>query len=75
MTSQSPKELLLSAVIEHFTRHGVDDQSLRHIAAGVGTSHRMLIYHFGSRDGLLVEVAQAVEARTLGSARGTGGRS
>ncbi|HEY2215842.1 MAG TPA: TetR/AcrR family transcriptional regulator [Acidimicrobiales bacterium] len=65
MSSQSPKELLLNGVIEHFTRHGVDDQSLRHIAAGVGTSHRMLIYHFGSRDDLLVEVAKAVEDRTL----------
>jgi AcrR family transcriptional regulator len=65
MVSQSPKASLLNAAIEHFTRHGVDDQSLRHIAAGIGTSHRMLIYHFGSRDGLLVEVATAVEARTL----------
>jgi AcrR family transcriptional regulator len=65
MSSQSPKETLLDAVIAHFTRHGVDDQSLRQIAAGVGTSHRMLIYHFGSRDGLLVEVAKAVEVRTL----------
>jgi AcrR family transcriptional regulator len=65
MASQSPKATLLDAVIAHFTLHGVDDESLRQIAAGVGTSHRMLIYHFGSRDGLLVEVAKAVEARTL----------
>jgi AcrR family transcriptional regulator len=65
MAGQSPKEQLLESVIEYFTEHGVGDQSLRHIATAVGSSHRMLIYHFGSRDGLLVEVAKAVESRTL----------
>jgi len=35
--------------------------SLRQLAAGLGTSHRMIIYHFGSRDGLLVEVVRAME--------------
>ena len=29
----------------------------------MGTSHRMLIYHFGSREGLLAEVTREVEAR------------
>ena len=65
MAGPSPKEQLLQSVIEYFTEHGVSDQSLRQIAASVGSSHRMLIYHFGSRDGLLVEVAKAVEERTL----------
>ena len=31
------------------------------MAAALGTSHRMLIYHFGSREGLLIEVIRAVE--------------
>lgn len=44
-----------------FTEHGVGDTSLRTIAAGVGTSHRMLHYHFGSREGLLGAVVEAVE--------------
>jgi AcrR family transcriptional regulator len=35
---------------------------LRDLAAAIGTSHRMLIYHFGSREGLIVAVVQAVEA-------------
>ena len=43
---------------------GLGDQSLRQIAAAVGSSHRMLLYHFGSKDGLLVAVAHAVEERT-----------
>ena len=34
----------------------------REIAAEAGTSHRMLIYHFGSRDGLLAEVVGRMEA-------------
>jgi AcrR family transcriptional regulator len=60
----SSRERLLDSVIEHFIADGLSDQSLRRIAAAVGSSHRMLLYHFGSKDGLLVEVARAVEART-----------
>ena len=58
------RQRLLEAVIEHFTTDGLGDQSLRQIAAATGTSHRMLLYHFGSKDQLLVAVAQAIEART-----------
>jgi AcrR family transcriptional regulator len=53
---------LLAAVIEYVARHGVSDLRLRDVAAAAGTSHRMLIYHFGSREGLIVAVVQAVEA-------------
>jgi AcrR family transcriptional regulator len=60
----SPKERLLEAVIDHLTDDGLADQSLRRIAQATGTSHRMLLYHFGSKDGLLLEVVRAVEART-----------
>ena len=49
--------------IEHFGRNGIGDTSLRGIAEALGTSHRMLIYHFGSREGLLAEVTREVEAR------------
>jgi AcrR family transcriptional regulator len=59
----TPRERLLDAVIDHFGRNGIGDTSLRGIAEAVGTSHRMLIYHFGSREGLLAEVTCAVEAR------------
>jgi AcrR family transcriptional regulator len=47
--------------MEHVAEHGVGDLSLRGLAAALGTSHRMLIYHFGSREGLLIEVIRAVE--------------
>jgi AcrR family transcriptional regulator len=60
----SPKERLVDGAIEHFARDGLADQSLRRIAEAIGTSHRMLLYHFGSKEGLLLEVVRAVEART-----------
>jgi AcrR family transcriptional regulator len=59
----TPRERLLDAAIDHFGRHGIGDTSLRAIAEALATSHRMLIYHFGSREGLLTEVTRAVEAR------------
>jgi AcrR family transcriptional regulator len=57
------RERLLAAAMEHVAQHGVGNLSLRGLAAELGTSHRMLSYHFGSREGLLIEVIRAVEAR------------
>jgi AcrR family transcriptional regulator len=45
----------------YVSKNGIADRSLRHIAAEIGTSHRMLVYHFGSKDGLLLEVVRTVE--------------
>ena len=50
-------------MIDHIATRGVSDLSLRELAAAVGTSHRMLIHHFGGREGLLVEVVREVEQR------------
>ncbi|MEJ3744689.1 TetR/AcrR family transcriptional regulator [Actinomycetes bacterium KLBMP 9797] len=55
------RQRLLDAAIDHLAAHGLSDLSLRQLAAALGTSHRMLIYHFGSREGLLVEVVRTVE--------------
>jgi AcrR family transcriptional regulator len=35
------------------------------VAAAVGTSHRMLLHHFGSREGLLVAIVEEVERRQM----------
>ena len=56
-----PKQRLRDAAIEYVAANGVGDISLRRLAAAIGTSHRMLIYHFGSKEGLLVEIIRAVE--------------
>ncbi|SOZ66274.1 Transcriptional regulator TetR family [Cupriavidus taiwanensis] len=42
---------LLDAATEHVLAHGLGDLSLRSVAEALGTSHRMLIYYFGSGDG------------------------
>src|SRR5262244_2295513 len=61
MPASQARERLLAAAVGHALDTGIADLSLRQIAAAIGTSHRMLIYHFGSREGLLVAVTQAVE--------------
>ena len=57
------KEELLDRVVTYATSEGIAGRSLREIAAGVGTSHRMLIYHFGSHEGLLAAIVAVVEER------------
>jgi AcrR family transcriptional regulator len=57
------RETLLAKVMEAVARDGLADRSLREIAASAGTSHRMLIYHFGSREGLLAAIVTAMEAQ------------
>jgi AcrR family transcriptional regulator len=52
---------LLQAVIDTMAETGIGARSLRDIAVAAGTSHRMLLHHFGSRDELLVAVVEEVE--------------
>jgi AcrR family transcriptional regulator len=59
--SSQARDRLLAAAVDHALTAGIADLSLRDLASAIGTSHRMLIYHFGSREGLLVAVSQAVE--------------
>jgi AcrR family transcriptional regulator len=61
MHTPQARERLLAAAVDHALDTGIADLSLRQLAAAIGTSHRMLIYHFGSREGLLAAVTQAVE--------------
>jgi AcrR family transcriptional regulator len=55
------KATLLASAIAHLAEHGLGGATLRNIASAIGTSHRMLIYHFGSRDGLLLAIVRRVE--------------
>jgi len=57
------RDRLLESAVEQALNRGIVDLSLREIASTVGSSHRMLIYHFGSREGLLVAVVREVERR------------
>lgn len=63
MVRTDAKRRLIADAIEYLAAHGVGDISLRGLATALGTSHRMLIYHFGSREGLVAAMSAAVEAR------------
>jgi AcrR family transcriptional regulator len=56
---------VLQAVIETMAQTGIGARSLRDIAAAAGTSHRMLLHHFGTRDELLVAVVEEVEQQQM----------
>lgn len=57
-----PRDELLARVTRHLEEHGTG-QSLRTIAAGTGTSHRMLLYHFDSHEALLTAVVDGLWRR------------
>jgi len=63
VTDTSPKGRLLDAAIDYVAANGISDVSLRTLAAALGTSHRMLIFHFGSKEELWVEIVKTVEQR------------
>lgn len=47
---------LLERLVAYSKSHGLSTMSLRPLAAAVGSSPRMLLYFFGSKDGLIREV-------------------
>ncbi|MEV0227337.1 TetR/AcrR family transcriptional regulator [Streptomyces sp. NPDC050704] len=58
------KERLLDACADHALAHGLPDR-LEPLATATGTSARMLIYHFGTRDALLRAVLGHARQRQL----------
>src|SRR5579885_3136682 len=57
------RQELLDALVAAFAAGGIGGRSLRDVAAEVGTSHRMLLHHFGSREELLLAIVEEVERR------------
>ncbi|MFZ9395925.1 MAG: TetR family transcriptional regulator, partial [Erythrobacter sp.] len=49
------REILLPRLAAHVLAHGLAGASLRPLARAAGTSARMLIYHFGSKERLIAE--------------------
>jgi AcrR family transcriptional regulator len=56
------RETLLPALAAHVLEHGLADVSLRPLAKAAGTSDRMLIYHFGSKDALVAALLDYLSA-------------
>jgi AcrR family transcriptional regulator len=64
MTRPGPDRVaLLDALAAHVLEHGLNTASLRPLAAAAGTSDRMLIYHFGSKDGLIAALLRHLADR------------
>jgi AcrR family transcriptional regulator len=61
------RDQLLKKCLAYFLRRGVANLSLRPLAAAVGTSARMLLHYFGSKEALIAEVMGKVHARLHGA--------
>ncbi|MXG91625.1 TetR family transcriptional regulator [Nocardioides flavescens] len=59
------REELLDRVTDHVLAHGLIGLTLRPVAAAVGTSDRMLVYHFESRDALVSAVVERSNERAI----------
>lgn len=55
--------VLRDRVLDYAIAHGIGDLSLRPLARALGTSARMLVYHFGSREFLLRAILEGLRAR------------
>ncbi len=55
------KRKLLERAVQYVLRHGVGGLSLRPMATEIGTTARMLIHHFGSKEALVADVLLAIE--------------
>ena len=60
-------EELQDAIVQYLTRHGLADLSLRPLAKAVGSSPRVLLYYFGSKEKMVVKVLAEVRQRQRAS--------
>lgn len=76
-TTPSARELeLVEAAYAYVLDHGLSELSLRPLASAIGSSPRVLLFLFGSKDGLvrrLLERARRDELALLEGCRGSGG--
>src|SRR5215510_8373962 len=56
-----------SAALKYLLEHGIANTSLRPMAAALGTSARILMFHFRSKEGLLQEVLEELQSRLQAS--------
>jgi AcrR family transcriptional regulator len=57
-----PKELC-DAIVQYLCKHGLADLSLRPLAKAVGSSPRVLLYYFGSKEKMVVQVLAEIRRR------------
>jgi AcrR family transcriptional regulator len=66
-TSSQRRQELTEAALEYVLTHGLLALSLRPLAASLGTSDRMIIYHFGSKAQLIADVVELANHRLSAS--------
>lgn len=54
---------LRDQAVDYVLAHGIHDLALRPIAQALKTNARMLVYHFGSREGLMREILAGLRER------------
>jgi len=54
---------LLDRALDYVCRHGLADLSLRPLAKAIGSSPRVLLYYFGSKEELVIEIVRRGRAR------------
>ncbi len=65
MTALPRREQLLALATDDTLEHGLLDLSLRPLAARLGTSDRMLLYHFGTKDALVAGILRSANDRSV----------
>jgi AcrR family transcriptional regulator len=61
--SEAHRAALLERAVDYVCSHGLADLSLRPLAKAVGASPRLLLYYFGSKEELVVEIIRRGRAR------------
>ena len=64
------REKLARAAADHALDHGLIGLSLRPLAAALGTSDRMLLYHFRDKDDLMAAILRVATDRAIGELEG-----
>jgi AcrR family transcriptional regulator len=63
------REELAQAATDYAFEHGLIGLSLRPLAESIGTSDRMLLYHFRGKDDLVTTILQTANARSVATLR------
>jgi AcrR family transcriptional regulator len=64
INKKRPAELE-DAIIRYLMKHGIASLSLRPLAKAVGSSPRVLLYYFGSKEKMVVKLVAAIRQRQL----------
>ena len=63
--TESTRKALLEGARSAFTEHGYADAPIESLVRGLGLTKGALYHHFGSKEGLFIAVAQAIDAEIM----------